>query len=164
MLHRRWLLLLVLPIAACASLGDTFDVTPFLREQITGDTWRACSAREYQMQTRYVLRTDRNWAEASRFSSKGWAALKGDSPQHWQASEFGMETTRLRDAQLELDSRLGKWAHPDECACAKAEAAYDGWLAAAARQAANQEQVEKNFHDALAACGPRKMESGVEAE
>jgi len=163
MLHHRWTLLFVLPIAACATLGDTFDVTPFLREQITGDTRRACLAREYQMQTRYVVRDDRNWAEASRFSAKGWAALRGEDVQHWQAAQFGLAQGRVGSEQLPLDAALSD-PNRDECSCAKAEAAYDGWLAAAARGAGSQAQVEKNFSEALIACRRRKGEVGVEAE
>ena len=60
-------------ISACA----TFQVGPFLKEQITGDTWRACLAREYQFQAKVHFRTDRNWGEASRLADRGQAALDG---------------------------------------------------------------------------------------
>lgn len=145
------MILALLSVAACSSLGDTFQVTPFLREQITGDTKRACSAREYQAQVRFALRDNRDWLEASRLSAKGWAALRGETVVRWEALQFGLKETRLGAAQLELDTEL---RHPAAmpCACARAEAAYDGWLAAAARGANNQDQVEKNFRDALVAC------------
>lgn len=166
MLHRPWLFLLaLLPIAGCTTLGDTFDVTPFLREQITGDTSRACLAREYQMQTRYVLRADRNWGEASRFSAKGWAALRGEDVRHWAAVEFRMERTRVGGEQVTLDSVLSSNPNRDRdaCSCAKAEAAYDGWLAAAARGVGDLAMLEKNFGEAVAACRSRKPDDGVEA-
>ncbi len=147
----RWLIVCVLSVGACASLDDSFRVTPFLREQITGDTRRACLAREYQVQTRFVVRDNRDWVEASRFSAKGWAALNGDEVRHWNAAQFGLEKTRVGAEQLALEMALAQ-ADADPCNCAKAEAAYDGWLAAAVHGADNQGQVEKNFRDALAVC------------
>ena len=150
-----FLLIVTLLVAACAQVGDTFDVTPFLREQITGDTRRACLAREYQVQTRFVLRDGRDWLEASRFSAKGWAALRGESVHHWSPADVGVGTTEHDPAQRELEGALAGPAG-DSCACAKAEAAFDGVLAAAARVAGNQEQVNKNFSDALAACRQKK--------
>jgi hypothetical protein len=150
MLQVRWLLLLVLPIAACASFDDSFQVTPFLREQVTGDTWRACLAREYQVQTRLVLRESRDWAEASQFSSRGWAALRGEDVPP------GLSMTVPRDGELgqawvELAASL---ARPGErrCECAKAQAAFDGWLAASARLGGNVEATRTNFKSALDAC------------
>jgi hypothetical protein len=151
----RWLIVGVLSVGACTSLDDSFRVTPFLREQITGDTRRACLAREYQMQTHFVVRDNRDWLEASRFSAKGWTALEGDEVRHWTAVQFGLEKTRVGSEQLELEVALSE-ADADPCNCAKAEAAYDGWLAAAARGADNQGQVEKNFSDALAVCRRKK--------
>ncbi|MEQ1865821.1 MAG: hypothetical protein ABL996_14380 [Micropepsaceae bacterium] len=67
-------------LAACASLPGSFEVTPFLNEQITGDTWRACLAREYQVQARQAVRHGRNWAEAIRLADKGRAALASPEP------------------------------------------------------------------------------------
>jgi hypothetical protein len=62
-------------ISACS----TFETGPFLREQITGDTWRACLAREYQRQARIQVRTGRNWKEATRLAERGRAALTGEA-------------------------------------------------------------------------------------
>ena len=148
------LLAVLLSLAGCVSLDDTFGVTPFLREQITGDTWRACLAREYQVQTRVVLREGRNWAEASRFSAKGWAALHNETVEAWEVSAF--EVTERRRANLtrgrsDLQAALAnKEAAP--CSCAKAQGAFDGWLAASARLGANEEALAKNYADAAASC------------
>ena len=150
-----FLLIVTLLVAACAQVGDTFDVTPFLREQITGDTRRACLGREYQVQTRFVLRDGRDWLEASRFSAKGWAALRGESVHHWSPGDVGLGAGELYPAQRDLETALVE-AHGGACACAKTEAAYDGVLAAVARVAGNQEQVNKNFSDAMAACRQKK--------
>ena len=141
-------------VAGCTSLGDTFDVTPFLREQITGDTWRACLAREYQLQTRVVLRQGRNWAEASRFSAKGWAALHGEAVAPWSPVAFdaeGERLARLQTARGELDARLGK-RDLAPCACAKAQGAYDGWVAAAVWPAVNEAAAQAGFASTVTGC------------
>ena len=75
--RRCCFLALVVSLAACADLADTFETTPFLREQITGDTWRACLAREYQAQARAEVRAGRHWDAATALSAKGRAALDG---------------------------------------------------------------------------------------
>ena len=91
-------------LLACASLSGSFGVTPFLNEQITGDTWRACLAREYQVQARRAVRNGRNWAEAIRLADKGRAALAGPEPA----------------------------PRENGCECAKAEARGEGLAACAA--------------------------------
>lgn len=80
LVRRCCFLSLPLALAACATLPGSFAVTPFLNEQITGDTWRACLAREYQAQARYAVRHGRNWAEAIRLADKGRAALTRPEP------------------------------------------------------------------------------------
>jgi hypothetical protein len=154
MLTPKWIILPLLSLAACGSLGDSFHVTPFLREQITGDTWRACLAREYQAQTRVVLREGREWAEASRFSAKGWAALRNETVSPWQVSQFELtegRASRLSHASGDLSSALAK-KDLAPCACAKAQGAFDGWLAASARFGADEAGLEKNYANAIAAC------------
>ena len=141
-------------VAGCTSLGDTFNVTPFLREQITGDTWRACLAREYQVQTRAVLREGRDWGEASRFSDKGWAALHGETVVAWHAADLDLEGERkvqLEAARGDLDAALAR-REAAPCSCAKAQASYDGWLAATARVGGNQQMTQANFANALMVC------------
>jgi hypothetical protein len=61
-------------LAACA----TFETGPFLKEQITGDSWRACLAREYQAEARARVRADRDWTDATAWAAKGRAALAGE--------------------------------------------------------------------------------------
>jgi len=148
--------LFVAAVAGCTTFGDTFRVTAFLREQITGDTWRACLAREYQTQTRTIVRESRDWAAASRFSGKGWAALSNGDVAPWSASAFDPSAerqARFDTARGELETALtGKALAP--CACARAQATYDGWIAAAAsgRPGANEEAAGGEYSDALAAC------------
>jgi hypothetical protein len=144
----------VLTVAACTSLDETFGVTPFLREQITGDTWRACLAREYQIQTRLAVRQGRDWAEASRFSAKGWSALASEPVSPWQTSMFELTAgrkARLEQAERELGAALIR-KDSSPCHCGKAQAAFDGWLAASARIGADEGAAEKNFAGAVTAC------------
>jgi hypothetical protein len=152
---RRWLIGLSLAVVAgCTTFGDTFHVTAFLHEQITGDTWRACLAREYQIQTRTRVREGRDWAAASRFSAKGWATLTNGDIAPWTAFEFDMSGERLVEfekARGDLEAALaGKALAP--CPCARAQASYDGWIAASERPAANEEAARAGFSDALGAC------------
>jgi hypothetical protein len=83
-------------ISACA----TFEVGPFLKEQITGDTWRACLAREYQRQAKIHVRTDRNWGEATRLAERGQAALDGRDI----AATYGKKTCACATAQARQDA------------------------------------------------------------
>jgi hypothetical protein len=96
--------LAALVLSACAGIGDTFDVGPFLKEQITGDTWRACLAREYQARARAHVRANRDWGEATRLAAKGRDALKGIEI----APAAGMPALGART-----------------CACATAQARFD---------------------------------------
>ena len=83
-------------LAACG----TFEVGPFLKEQITGDTWRACLAREYQLQAKLSLRTGRNWDKASRLATLGQAALDGAPP----TPMFASQTCLCATAQARFDA------------------------------------------------------------
>ena len=95
---------LIATCMGCASVGDTFHVTAFLHEQITGDTWRACLAREYQTQTRLILRQGRDWEAASRLSKKGWAALNDGDVAPSSPADFDLEAGRRKM----LDPAIGE--------------------------------------------------------
>src|SRR5262249_61549304 len=64
-------------LVSCVDVSDSFETTPFLREQITGDTWRACLAREYQLEARAEVLAGRHWDNATPLAAKGRAALNG---------------------------------------------------------------------------------------
>ena len=108
-------------LAACGTL----DVGPFLKEQITGDSWRACLAREYQLQAKIRIRTDRDWGEATRLANKGRAALAG-------------EEVPLAEG---ASPRLATAFAARTCDCATAQARFDA--------------AGKGFDEALAACEKR---------
>ena len=92
-------------LAACSNLGGSFEVTPFLRESITGDTWRACLAREYQLQARQEVRNGRNWREAIRLADKGRAALAAPEPTSPQNPCECAKAEARREALETLDAR-----------------------------------------------------------
>jgi hypothetical protein len=140
-------LLAALLLASCSTVSDTFDVGPFMREQITGDTWRSCLAREYQTQARTQLRAGRHWAEATNLAAKGRDALEGaDVTPEPPPRSLTADRTRLDTA---LANRAAK-----PCDCAKAQARYDGMTEAVARKM-DTTPHRAPFEDALTACTSR---------
>lgn len=124
---------------------STFDVTPFLKEQITGDTWRACLAREYQLQARFQARYGRNWTEATYLASKGRQALdEGDvAPERWPAN-LNSRSEVFREAL----SQQGR-----TCECATVQAKLDGWTIALEQDPKReQSQFASGLDAALTAC------------
>lgn len=79
---------------------QTFEVGPFLKEQITGDTWRACLAREYQLQAKLAVRAGRDWDKATRLAAMGQAALDGQPA----APMFSRQTCPCATAQARFDA------------------------------------------------------------
>ena len=140
-----FLALLSLP-TACADLGDTFEVSPFLREQITGDSWRACLAREYQIQARAQLRPGRNWSEATTLAAKGRAALDGA-----EVAPTGTPKAEFAAARARLDAALAGAKSRNPCECATAQARFDGWVETAARDG-NTAAFPAAFDTSIKAC------------
>ena len=145
--RRCCFVVLALALAGCASLPDTFDVGPFLREQITGDSFRACLARTYQAEARAQVRAGRKWALATTFAAKGQDAFIGRwsapvlpaSPSPQLAESYAAAQAPLRTA--------------DTCACANAQARLDAWaLREAARQEFDVAAVKTRADEAIAAC------------
>jgi hypothetical protein len=95
--------LAAIALAGCTGLDETFETGPFLKEQITGDTFRACLAREYQARARAVVRARRDWGEATRLAAKGSDALTG----------------------IEVAAPAGFSPPHRTCACATAQARFD---------------------------------------
>ena len=133
-------------LSSCANLSDTLEVSPFLGEQITGDTWRACLAREYQLQGRSEVRSGRRWAGATHLSAKGRSALAGAEV----GPEPALSDASLIAARARLDAALVNRPRKP-CECAQAQASYDGWLVKAAR-GADTSATEKRFGTAVEAC------------
>lgn len=112
-------------LAACTTLSDTFEAGPFLKEQITGDSWRACAAREYQAYARARVRADRDWTEATDWAAKGRAALDGriPLPHHGShACECGKAyaLSEISDARQDADPALTTRFEEAATACERA--------------------------------------------
>jgi hypothetical protein len=143
--RRCYFLGLSLALSACVG---SFDVGPFLREQITGDTWRACLAREYQVQARLEVRAGRKWNSAIRLAAKGEAALDGRSPEpEATPADLGQDRMQLLTALVNRDE--------NPCDCAKAQARFDGWVVKHER-GADTAAVRAGFDEALGACAPSR--------
>jgi len=132
---------LALMPGACA----TFDVTPFLREQITGDTWRACLAREYQAQSRQQVRSGRNWPQATHLAAKGRLSLTGGQPKPDPVPPTLSARAEALDEALKTRGRT--------CACATATARLDAWAIGLDQDAdRDQSAFATAFDSALSAC------------
>ena len=135
----------LLAVSACSTL----EVSPFLKEQITGDSWKSCLAREYQAQARFQVRYGRNWDEAVRLSDKGRAALAGGEVPPWDAP------ASLTSRRTSLDQAVS--ASGRTCGCAKAQAALDGWILALEQDPDRvQTTFAERFDAARSECEARK--------
>jgi hypothetical protein len=135
----------VLALSACSTL----EVSPFLKEQITGDSWKACLAREYQAQARFQVRYGRNWDEGMRLSDKGRMALAGSEITPWA------EPASLSARRTQLDQAIASSGRT--CGCAKAQAALDGWILALEQDPdRDQATFAERFDGAKAECEARK--------
>ena len=136
-------------LGACAPLTDTLEVTPFLREQVTGDTWRACAAREYQSQARMQARAGRHWTQAARLAAKGRSALNGDRPE----PENVPDTLRQQRDWLDKLQTNQK----STCACATAQARLDGWSVALEQDPGRDQTTYLTaFNAAASACDQQR--------
>ena len=135
----------LLALSACSTL----EVSPFLKEQITGDSWKACLAREYQAQARFHVRYGRNWDEGMRLSDKGRMALAGSEITPWA------EPASLSSRRTQLDQAITSSGRT--CGCAKAQAALDGWIIALEQDPGrDQTTFAERFDTAKAECEARK--------
>ncbi len=133
-------------LAACAYFDETLQVSPFLREQITGDTWDSCLAREYQTQARFQVRTGRQWQAAITLASKGRRALLAETVDPEPAVPA---LSRQRVQMLNAVSNRTR----NQCDCAKVQGRYDGWIIALNQDPGlDQSPFLGPFTDAVAAC------------
>jgi len=131
-------------LAGCAGLSGTFDVEPFLREQITGDTWRACLAREYQRQARVQLRSGRDWGAATRMAVKGRAGLDGEEVLPEPAAP------EMVPAIPALEAALAR-RRENPCDCAVVQGKYDSWAVTVSRKL-DTGPIRAAFDNAVKAC------------
>ena len=149
LLATAWLLA---AMAGCAPLGSTFAVDPYLKKEITGDTFGACAARAYRARAAIEARRDVNYITAARFVEKAKAAQRNEHLAPWGDEPW--LPAPAAGAQEKRDRLLAAFSLParDECACGTALARYDGWLADAHDPAVAGPALE-GFEQALKACG-----------
>ncbi|MES1989607.1 MAG: OmpA family protein [Pseudomonadota bacterium] len=118
-----------LVLAGCG----TWTAESYLHETISGDSFNACLAREYQERATSEAYVDCNWVDTAAIVAKGRAAAAGETVLPWDPATRGVlpaDLPELQDARakllavLDADGRTG----PRACQCAKAQRYYDGWV------------------------------------
>jgi hypothetical protein len=138
--------------SACSSVGDTFVVDDYLKAEITGDTFAACSARAYHGYALIEARRDVNYIDAARFVRKSQAAANGTPDELWVASDRGAtadQTVELTQARSRAIAALSA-AGADNCVCGGVPASYDAWVANA--RVGGWSAARTRFTHAVEAC------------
>lgn len=118
-----------LVLAGCG----TWTAESYLHETISGDSFNACLAREYQERATSEAYVDCNWIDTATIVEKGRAAAAGETVLPWDPATRGVlpaDLPELQDARAKLLSALdnGGRTGPNACKCAKAQRYYDGWV------------------------------------
>lgn len=118
-----------LVLAGCG----TWTAESYLHETISGDTFNACLAREYQERATSEAYVDCNWVDTAAIVAKGRAAAAGETVLPWDPATRGVlpaDLPELQDARAKLLAALdnGGRTGPHACECAKAQRYYDGWV------------------------------------
>lgn len=143
-------------ISASSANALFFDNAKQLQAQtITGDTFDAHLAREYQALTAFEWDKMYDWTDAENHATKGLLAAKGEAPMPYEPAEWNIESeaelNQLQQARSELMTRLDNGARTGAPAlAAKAQANFDCWV----------EQQEEGHQPAhIAACKDKFFES-----
>ncbi|MDR3499620.1 MAG: OmpA family protein [Parvibaculum sp.] len=118
-----------LVLAGCG----TWTAESYLHETISGDSFNACLAREYQERATSEAYVDCNWIDTATIVEKGRAAAAGETVLPWDPATRGVlpaDLPELQDARAKLLAALdnGGRTGPNACKCAKAQRYYDGWV------------------------------------
>ena len=73
-------------IAGCS----TWNAESYLHETISGDTFNACLAREYQERATSEAYVDCNWYDTATIVAKGRAAAAGETVLPWDPATMGV--------------------------------------------------------------------------
>jgi OOP family OmpA-OmpF porin len=119
----------LLVLAGCG----TWTAESYLHEDIQGDTFNACLAREYQDRATSEAYVDCNWVDTAQIVKKGRAAAAGQNVMPYDPATMGVlpgDLPELQDARQKLLAALDDGGRTSEraCACAKAQRYYDGWV------------------------------------
>lgn len=128
MISRLFALGSFLVLAGCG----TWTAESYLHEDIQGDTFNACLAREYQDRATSEAYVDCNWVDTARIVEKGRAAAAGETVLPYEPATMGVlpaDLPELQDARSKLMAALDNGGRTERgCACAKAQRYYDGWV------------------------------------
>ena len=118
-----------LVLAGCG----TWTAESYLHQDIQGDSFNACLAREYQDRATSEAYVDCNWVDTAVIVAKGRAAAAGETVLPFDPSTMGVlpsDLPELQDARAKLMAALddGGRTGDQACACAKAQRYYDGWV------------------------------------
>ncbi|MDO9125559.1 OmpA family protein [Parvibaculum sp.] len=117
-----------LVLAGCG----TWTAESYLHEDIQGDTFNACLAREYQDRATSEAYVDCNWVDTATIVAKGRAAAAGETVLPFDPATKGVlssDLPELQDARSKLMAALDNGGRTDRgCECAKAQRYYDGWV------------------------------------
>ena len=118
-----------LVLAGCG----TWTAESYLHQDIQGDSFNACLAREYQDRATSEAYVDCNWVDTAVIVAKGRAAAAGETVLPFDPSTMGVlpsDLPELQDARAKLIAALddGGRTGDQACACAKAQRYYDGWV------------------------------------
>jgi OOP family OmpA-OmpF porin len=167
-----------LVLAGCG----TWTAESYLHETISGDSFNACLAREYQERATSEAYVDCNWVDTATIVAKGRAAAAGETVLPWDPATRGVlssDLPELQDARAKLLAALdnGGRTGPHACECAKAQRYYDGWVEQASDNKLGEngswlggeggpvqpERVKAEkaaFYEALTACEAKAAMSG----
>ncbi|PKQ05774.1 MAG: hypothetical protein CVT72_08565 [Alphaproteobacteria bacterium HGW-Alphaproteobacteria-11] len=117
-----------LVLAGCG----TWTAESYLHQDIQGDSFNACLAREYQDRATSEAYVDCNWVDTAVIVAKGRAAAAGETVLPFDPSTMGVlpsDLPELQDARAKLMAALDNGGRTERgCACAKAQRYYDGWV------------------------------------
>jgi len=118
-----------LVLAGCG----TWTAESYLHQDIQGDSFNACLAREYQDRATSEAYVDCNWVDTAVLVAKGRAAAAGETVLPFDPATRGVlpsDLPELQDARAKLMAALDDGGRTGDraCACAKAQRYYDGWV------------------------------------
>jgi len=117
-----------LGLAACG----TWTAESYLDNEISGNDFNACLAREYQDRATSEAYVDCNWVDTAAIVAKSRAAASGETVMPYDPATKGVlaeDLGELQDARTRLLAALDAGRDSERaCACAKAQRHYDGWV------------------------------------
>ena len=116
-------------LAACG----TWHAESYLSEEISGNDFNACLAREYQDRATSEAYVDCNWVDTARIVERGRTAASGQTVMPFDPANHAVlpeALGELQEARARLMAALDNGGREGDqaCQCAKAQRYYDGWV------------------------------------